>query len=145
MTAKEYLRQLQRLDIVINQKISEKNELQKKAQSISAVDYSKGKIKVESSGEASFERITDHIYDLENEINSEILRFVDKKHEIINQIQRLKNMRYIDVLFKRYVEFKKLETIATETNYTHQYIRELHSLALRDFEKTYKIYLKTYI
>ncbi len=138
MTAKEYLQQLRCLDIKINQKISEKNDLQKKAQSISAVDYSKEKAKTEYSGEAAFEKITDRIYDLEKEINSEIDYFVDKKHEIINQIQHLTDPHYIDLLFKRYVQFKKFEQIAVEMNFTYQYTLELHGLALQDFETTYK-------
>lgn len=138
MTAKEYLQQLQWLDVVIKQKINEKEELQRKAGTIGAVDYSKEKTDIAHSSEASFEKITDHICDLEKEINSEIDCFVDKKHEIINQIQGLGSASFIDLLFKRYVQFKKFEQIALEMNFTYHYVLELHGLALRNFETSYK-------
>ena len=77
------------------------------------------------------------IIDLEAEINDEIDRFVDEKHKIINQIQRLKNADYISLLFKRYVEYKKFETIAVEMNFTYQYVIEMHRYALKEFETTY--------
>lgn len=138
MTAKEYLQQLQRLDVVIKQKINEKEELQRKAGTIGAVDYSKEKIDIAHSGEAAFEKITDHICDIEKEINSEIDCFVDKKHEIINQIQGLGSASFIDLLFKRYVQFKKFEQIALEMNFTYRYVLELHGRALQNFETSYK-------
>ena len=72
--------------------------------------------------------------DLEAEINAEIDRFVDEKHKIINQIQGLKNSDYISLLFKRYVEFKSLERICVEMNFSYDYIKHLHGYALKDFE-----------
>ena len=79
------------------------------------------------------------IIDLEAEINAEIDRFVDEKHKIINQIQGLKNSDYISLLFKRYVEFKKFETIAVEMNFTYQYVLNMHGYALKEFEIAYKM------
>lgn len=52
--------------------------------------------------------------ELEQEINAEIDRVVDEKHEIINQIQALQNPKHIDILYKHYVEFKRLEIVAVE-------------------------------
>lgn len=137
MTAKEYLQRLQRLDIVIKQKISEKEELQRKTGYISAVDYSKGKVSTAPSGEAAFEKITDHICDLEMEINSEIDRFVVTKHKIINQIQSLNNVDEISVLHKRYVEFLTFEKIAVEMNYTIRNIYFIHNRALQNFKRLF--------
>ena len=72
--------------------------------------------------------LTGRILDLEAEIDKEIDGFVNKKHQIINQIQ---------VLFKRYVEFMRLEVVAVEMGYTYQYTRDLHGNALRNFERSY--------
>lgn len=145
MKAKEYLQQLQRLDTVINQKIKEACDLRLKARSIGGIDYSKEKVQTSSSGDAPFVKLIGRIAELEAEINAEIDAFVDKKHKIINQIQVLKNRKHIEVLYKRYVEFKRFEVVAVEMGYTYQYTRELHGYALREFEKTYKNLLKTYI
>lgn len=139
MKAKEYLQQLQRLDTVINQKIKELGDLRLKSRSTGAIDYSKKKVQTSPSGDAPFVKLIGRIIDLEAEINAEIDVFVDEKHKIINQIQSLKNSDYISLLFKRYVEFKKFETIAIEMNFTYQYVLNMHGYALKEFEKTYKM------
>lgn len=137
MTAKEYLQQLQRLDIMINQKTKELDTLRLQIQSIGSIDYSKERVQTSPSGDASFVKLIGRITDLEAEINAEIDKYVDKKHQIINQIQSLQNVNYISILFKRYVEYKRLRCICVEMDFTYQYIRELHGYALQEFEKTY--------
>lgn len=137
MKAKEYLQQLKRLDTLIDQKIKELDELRSMS-TVGAVDYSTERVQSSHSQDAPFVRIVHKIIELEQEINSEIDTFVDKKHRIINQIQKLKNPDYISLLFKRYVEFKKFETIAIEMNYTYQYILNMHGYALKSFEEIMK-------
>ena len=138
MKAKEYLQQLQRLDTVINQKIKELDDLRLKSQSTGSVDYSKERVQTSPSGDAPFVKLIGRIIDLEAEINAEIDAFVDDKHKIINQIQGLKNSKYIEILYKHYVEFKRLEVVAVEMNFTYQYVVELHGYALKDFQTTYE-------
>lgn len=139
MKAKEYLQQLQRLDTVINQKINELGDLRLKSQSTGSIDYSKERVQTNPSGDAPFVKPICRIIDLEAEINAEIDKFIDEKHKIINQIQSLKNSDYISLLFKRYVEFKKFETIAVEMNFTYQYVLNMHWYALKEFESAYKM------
>ena len=134
MKAKEYLQQLQRLDTMINQKIKELGDLRLMSQSVGGIDYSKERVQSSPSGDAPFVKPICRIIDLEAEINAEIDRFVDEKHKIINQIQGLKNSDYISLLFKRYVEFKSLERICVEMNFSYDYIKHLHGYALKDFE-----------
>ena len=134
MKAKEYLQQLQRLDTVINQKIKEVQDLRVQMQSGGGIDYSKERVQSSPSGDAPFVKPICRIIDLEAEINDEIDRFVDEKHKIINQIQGLKNSDYISLLFKRYVEFKSLERICVEMNFSYDYIKHLHGYALKEFE-----------
>lgn len=144
MKAKEYLQQLQRLDTVINQKIKEVHDLRLKSQSTGSIDYSKERVQTSPSGDAPFVKLIGRIIDLEAEINAEIDRYVDEKHRIINQIQGLKNSKYIEILYKHYVEFKRLEVVAVEMNFTYQYIVELHGYALKDFQTTYENLLNSY-
>lgn len=134
MKAKEYLQQLQRLDTVINQKIKEIQDLRVQMQSGGGIDYSKERVQSSPSGDAPFVKPICKIIDLEAEINAEIDKFVDEKHKIINQIQGLKNSDYISLLFKRYVEFKSLERICVEMNFSYDYIKHLHGYALKEFE-----------
>lgn len=144
MEAKEYLQQLQRLDTVINQKIKELGDLRLKSRSVGSIDYSKERVQTSPSGDAPFVKLIGRIIDLEQEINAEIDAFVDDKHKIINQIQGLKNSKYIEILYKHYVEFKRLEVVAVEMNFTYQYVVELHGYALKDFQTTYENLLNSY-
>lgn len=138
MKAKEYLQQLQRLDIMINQKIKELGDLRLMSQSAGGIDYSKERVQSSPSGDAPFVKPVLRMIELEQEINAEIDRFVDEKHEIINQIQALQNPKHIDILYKHYVEFKRLEIVAVEMNFTYQYIVELHGTALKEFQLTHE-------
>lgn len=138
MKAKEYLQQLQRLDTMINQKIKELGDLRLMSQSVGGIDYSKERVQSSPSGDAPFVKPVLRMIELEQEINAEIDRFVDEKHEIINQIQVLQNPKHIDILYKHYVEFKRLEIVAVEMNFTYQYIVELHGTALKEFQLTHE-------
>lgn len=137
MSAKEYLQQLRRFDLLINQKIQELSELRMTAESLPGMKYSEDKVQKSLSQNAPFISSVHRIIELEKEIDAEIDRFVDEKHRIINQIQGLSDMQHIEVLFKRYVEYKSLETISEEMGYTPQYVREIHGQALEKFQETY--------
>lgn len=135
MKAKDYLKQLELLDTKINQKMQQVSELRQMAQASGAIDYSKDR--VQSSPSDSLSNAVIRYVTLEEEIDKQIDHFVDMKNLIINQIQGLQNVDHVKLLFKRYVEFKRLEVIAVEMNYTYQYIRELHGYALAEFQRTY--------
>lgn len=142
MEAKEYLRQIERLDTVIDQKLKELKDLKAKSTSIGSFDYSKERVQSTPSQEAPFVKAINRIVDLCYEINREIYEFVDKKHLIINQIQGLENHKYVEILYERYVEFKTLKQISVEKNYSDQYINLLHGRALKEFSRKYSIYFQ---
>lgn len=144
MTAKEYLSKLQRLNVIIDQKLKEVGYLRSIADGVGCIDYSQERVSSSPSGEPPFVRNVIKIIELENEINKEIDFFVDEKHKIINEIHGLQDSRYIEILYKHYVEFKRLEVVAVEMNYTYQYVVELHGYALKEFQTTYPDLLKTY-
>lgn len=137
MTAKEYLQQLQRADVIINQRIQEKADLHSKLFSVRGFDYTKERVQMTLPVGSGYEREIVKLIDLENEIDSLIDAYVDLKHKIIGEIHNLRKPDYIKLLYKRYVEHKRLEMIAVEMNYTYQYIKEIHGYALQEFSKTY--------
>lgn len=137
MTAKEYLRQLEMLNTKINQKLQQRVELKHMAECMNAIDYAKDKVQ-SSPGDTMTDAVTRYVM-LEEEIDRQVDQFIDLKNLIINQIQGLKDLNHIKILFKRYVEFKRLEVIAVEMNYTYTYVRALHGHALQEFERTYTI------
>ena len=132
LTAKQYLEQLRVLDTKINQKLRELDNLIAVATNTGAIDYSKDKVQT-SSQNAQEEKICKYV-DLDAEINREIDIYVNERHKIINQIHELKNVDYITLLYKRYVEYKSLEQICVEMHFSYVYVRKMHGYALKNFE-----------
>ena len=70
------------------------------------------------------------IIDLENEIDEEIDRLVDLKHEIVSLIKQVKNPEYKTLLELRYLCFRTWEQIAVEMNYDLNWVHRLHKKVL---------------
>ncbi|MCI8332627.1 MAG: DUF1492 domain-containing protein [Clostridiales bacterium] len=137
MKAKEYLQQIKQFDTVIKQKEREINELKAMSTSLGCADYSRERVQTSHSNEAPFVTPTNQLIDLEKEIQREKAILVGKKHKIISQIQGLKNSKYVEILYMRYVDFSTYEKIAAELSYSVRYIYIIHRQALHSFEKMY--------
>lgn len=129
--AKIYLMEIEKLDIKINQKCDMLSELRTNRFNVQAVDFSKEKVK--SSTKNNVNNLSDKLLDLENEINEDIDNFYDMKNKIINEIHQLNKKDHIKVLHKKYIEYKSLELIAVEMNYSYRHVKRLHGYALNDF------------
>ena len=137
MTPKEYLMQVQRLNVLIDQRIKEVSDL-RHHDGISGIDYSKERVQTPSSShETPFVKVVEKIILLKEQINGLINEYADLKNKIIGEIQALSNPVYIQILYKKYVEFKRLEVIAVEMNYSYDYIKHAHGYALQDFGNKY--------
>lgn len=136
MKAKEHLSNLRELKIKIDQKKEQLKELELLRVSVGSFDYSRERVQTSIDGN-QIENDTIKLLMLESEIKDDMIAFEFEKDRIIREIHALKNAEYIKLLFKRYVEFKRLEKIAVEMDYTYQYTREMHGYALQDFETTY--------
>ncbi len=132
MTVKEYLEQLELIDVIIKQKIEEQNSLRIKEASLRSVSGTDEKTE---SQQECFAELRRKICAAGELIAREMKEYLDKERKIINEIQQLKKPKYVQLLYKKYVQFKKLEDIAAEMNYTYQYTRELHGQALKEFQK----------
>lgn len=136
LSSQAYLSQLQQIDVIINQKLEELTSSRASLTSLSSPDFTTPKVRGGSSDtDARFSRTLVKAVDLEKEIDEEVDSYIDKKHQIINQIQMLSNTNYIEILYKRYVEYKALKQIAVEMEYDYSYIRRLHGQALKVFEE----------
>lgn len=131
ITAKQYLKELKRLDTSIQSKMQEKKDLY--SGTVGAIRTDKEQMQASGSNDM-IPNLIERMAALEQEINREIAVFVDRKHEIIAQINMLANETYVSLLLKRYVEYKQLEEIAAEMGYTYDYIKKLHWRALQAFD-----------
>lgn len=133
MTAKEYLSELENINARLKQKEEQKQMLLAAA---TTVTTRMNQTKVQSS--SPVDRVGDAVSklaDLETDIDMEIADFWYTQDLFINQIQMLSDAIQMQVLFKTYVQFKALKTVAHEIGRSYQYTRELHQKALRAFER----------
>lgn len=136
MTAKEYLMQIKLLDVKIQQKRTQVDDLKDRATSISGQQTDAVRVQSSKDGDTIGRKVAKYA-DLEAEIEADTYELLQLKHSIINQIQQLTDRRYVELLYKRYVEYKRLELIALEMNYDYDYVRALHGYALQEFANKY--------
>lgn len=136
LSAKEYLGQLEELDININQDLERLEEMKLDACCSGGIDYSKERVQTSISGDKLSGAVTRYV-SFNEQINTEIDRFADAQEQIISEIRGLHDTHYIQVLFKVYVQFKSLKVAADEMKMSYQYVRNIHKQALEAFESTY--------
>ena len=129
---KEYLRQIRLFDICIRQKEAELAAMRSEIESMSAAVTGE---RVQTSAKDKMSEKVSHIVDLEAKIIQDKEKFLRMKDRIINEIQSLDNSVYVDILYKRYVEYKQLEEIAVEMNYSYRQVLRLHGFALQEFKR----------
>ena len=134
MTIKEYLTQVRKLRILIDQRERELESLRAaRFGCVSGVDYGRTPVKGSRRVGGSFEEAAIKAVDLEVETAALIVQYNELRHTIIGQIQQLKKPEHMQILYKRYVEEKRWEQIADEMGYDSVYIRSLHGKALFAF------------
>jgi hypothetical protein len=77
------------------------------------------------------------IDDMERNLDGMIDEYVNKKNEIISQIDSMEDEIHYEILFGRYIEKKTFEKIAADINYSFRNTTRLHGKALQEFEKKY--------
>ena len=135
MTTKSYLSQIERLDRMIQNKLSEIYQL--KTMSCSVTVSNDGE-RVQNSGDKDRMGTTvAKIVDLERETDELVDSFVEKRKRIVKQIDSIENVDYYHVLSMRYIARYTFETIAEKTNWSIRKVFSLHGKALLEFEKMY--------
>ena len=78
------------------------------------------------------------LIDIKESMISDIDSYVKARELIMEALNSIKNPYHFDVLYKRYVLYKKWETISEEMNYKDvRGVYKLHGKALRTFSKVY--------
>lgn len=136
METKQYLGQIKRLDVKIENKLAEIHQLRTMAESITApID----KERVSSSGDKDkIGCIMARVYDMECQIDE----MVDKRFEIVTQIESMEDVSMYDILAKIYILGGDLKVIAIEKGVTYRHIFRLHDKAVKEFEKKYSKFIK---
>lgn len=136
MTAKQYLKQIRKLDNLIATKLELLEKMRAMSTSVSQT-FEPNKInKIKNKKlRNKTEDLIIKIVDLEREITDDIDRLVDLKRAILQKIDKLENKDHIRILIKRYVLYKTWEQIAVEMKYSFRHVTRMHGHALQEFEK----------
>ena len=135
MVTKQYLSQIERLDKMIQNKLSEIYQLKTMACSVT-VSNEKERIQTSSDKDRLGSTVA-KIVDLEKETDRLVDSFIDKRNHIISQIDGLDNVDYYNVLSMRYVGRDTYEEISNKTNWSIRKVFSIHGEALKEFERLY--------
>lgn len=136
MTAKEYLQQVKVKDARIR-------NLQRDMAALRGLMFSLGNSSVEgervqtSPDPDKFGTLYSKIDGKERQIVESIDDLVDFKLRVTEEIGQLKDDRYIDILYRKYILCQSWKEIATEKEYSIRYAQNLNGQALLEFAKTY--------
>lgn len=128
MNAKDYLQQAQKIDMIIKNKIIEKEQWMSMATSTTA--SSDGE-RVQSSG--SQQKMADAVVryvELEADIDRHINSLIATKKDVIEVIEQLPAIEY-DILHRVYIQYKDLNDVAAEYGKTYSWITTVHGRALQ--------------
>lgn len=129
MNAKEYLSQAWYLDKRIKTKERQIDWLRSHAAYVSPKISDEPKVVV-SGRRSPVEEAVVRITELENEINTSIAQLIRLKTEIAEAIRSVNSMECETLLEMRYLIFLSWEQIASQLDYSQDYIYHLHRKAL---------------
>ena len=134
MKAKDYLENYRRNEIAIEKL---KNEITRIDARLKGGSHSYSSDKIKSSDDTLNEKLMAECLDKRNKMNNDIVMNENVRADLVLKITSMSDYRYIDVLYKRYIECKRFELIAVEMNYDYDYVRKLHVKALEVFAQDY--------
>lgn len=134
MTAKKYLQGIRDLEMKIKHRQTQVNFLREKTSAAQAIRYDKTIVK-SSVSNSKLENDIATYTDIEREIEKTKIIFENRRNKIIGEIHELEDGRHVNILFKRYVEYKRYEKIADEMGYSFDYVKHLHGEALKAFNE----------
>ena len=129
MTAKEYLNQGYRLDKKINSNLKELEQLRSMANSISSPGF-EDHHRPGTPTEASFVRVLERVWKMEEMLNAEIDVLVDLREQIRCVIDAVSDPNERLVLRYRYIHNMTWEKISEELHAGETSIRRWHRAAL---------------
>lgn len=130
--AKSYLRQVERLDMQIQNKLIEQQQWKDIALGITA---NIGGERVQaSSSQQKMANAIEKCVDIEEEINQLIDNLIETKKDVIATIEQIDSPTEYDILHKRYIQFLSLQEIADRYGREYTTITTTHGRALKNVQ-----------
>lgn len=133
MTAKEYLRQVGRINAKIKRLTKQRDDIRADMYSIgSPAGMDTERVRTSMAGDKML-RLIGAVDDLEREIVEELCQLTRLKGKIYRQVESLDDERYKTILFDRYILLMSWEQIAVDMGYQIKWVYKLHGNALQSF------------
>lgn len=132
MDTKSYLKQISRLDSMLDNTKQEIEQLKNLAMSIT-VPMDKEKVQTSGTSDLIGNSVAKYI-DLERE---KLGIWAGRRELVVHQIESLENHAHYKILYKRYVLSKSIEEIRNNMGYSRAQINRLMNESLLDFEAHY--------
>ena len=141
MTAKQYLRQVERLDVEIVQLRERLEDMWTTLTSVTA-DPSKEFVDGSKKGGNMADGMLDELDRLTRTLSAKRTEAVILRAEISLQVQELENPKFVRILYRRYIDHVPLDALAAEMCYDYYYFARLHGRALQAFAERFPDLLK---
>ncbi len=132
MESKEFLKQVEKLDLRIRNKLIEQQQWRDIALGITA--NMDGERVQSSGGKSKMADAVERLVDAEAEIDNLVDELVDTKKKVIETIERLDSATEYNVLHLRYIQFKSLQEIADHYGRDYGWVTTTHGRALKSVQ-----------
>ena len=129
------LKKIKQLKIRIKYLRQRAAEIRQKAMSLGSPALDKDIVQTSGAGDKMAEQVAAYL-DLEREAEAVVLKLTKQRQDLIDRILDLDDSRYTEVLYKYYVEEKRLKVIASEMGYSYGRIRHMIGEAVKEFNKS---------
>ncbi len=132
MKAKQFLGQIEKLDLMVENKLIEVERWRSIAMGITSPSIGE---KVQSSpNQGKMSDAVARIVDLEAEVNVYVDRLIDTTKEVIAVIEQLNPIEY-DVLHKRYIQNMAFKEISYSRGKSDSWATTIHGRALKNVQR----------
>lgn len=132
MKAKEYMQQVTKLDLMIQNKQIEADQWRSIALGITSHNEGE-RVKASGSQQKMADAVSRYV-DIETQINADIDNYVDIKQQVIRTIEQLPASEY-DVLHKIYIQGMELDEVATAKDKSYTWVTTVHGNGLKGLQK----------
>lgn len=132
MKAQEYLKQIEKLDVLIKNKLIEKQHWKEIALGVTPQT---GGERVQSSGnQQKMASAVERMIDLERELDECVDRLINTRNDVIETIEQLSPEEY-DFLHLVYVQHLTLKEVAEKKRYSYSWATTFHGRALERVQR----------
>lgn len=136
MTARTYLEQINKLNMMIENKLQEIYVLRTTA---TRVTVSIEQERVKTSPSNVLENTIAKIIDKEWEIDKLVDEMIDKRSKIVEQIDAIENPKFYSILTYKYVQCMSNKEVEQKMKLQERQVKNLHHDALCEFERLYGV------